>query len=296
MKDGIYKDLSISDYHGNKTHISSTAFRKSRRSLKEFKWFLDNKKKQEHKTCFDFGNAFEVALIDKDNFDNEVAIKQNSMWVDEALTEKPELTVPKNSKFYKGKESEFIKKNNGKYFIDDVGNESFETIEYMLTSCYSDSTIMSLINNTVYQTSIFWTDEVTGLQLKTRPDCCKLSKNVIIDVKTCKDGSPEGFSKAISDYDLHFQACMQIDGALQSGYMPNVDKYFWLAVEKVEPYNATIYEFTPEDIKWSMDEYTYVKEMLKKAKDEDKYPGYTQRADNKFGILEARIPMWIKPV
>jgi exodeoxyribonuclease VIII len=294
MKDGIYTDITIKEYHGNRTHISSTNLRKARRSLKEFRFYQDGKISEE-KSCFDFGNAFELALIDKKGFENHVAIMQDQVWINEALEEKPELKSPRSSKKYQELFKGFTDENKGKYLINDTGNESFETIEYMLTSCYQDRVIKKLLENIEYQTSIFWTDKVTGLRLKTRPDVCKLNKNVVVDVKTADDGSPEAFSKALANYDYPFQACMQIDGVQQSGYM-TVDSYFWLVVEKKPPYNATLYQFSPEDIRYCMDEYTYVKECIRKAYESNLFPGYTQRSDNKFGVLTAQIPLWYKTI
>lgn len=295
MKDGIYTDLGINEYHGNDTHISSTNFKKARRSLKEFHWYQTHKE-TEQKSFFDFGNAFELALLDHDSFDSDVAILQSEYWISEALNEKPTLTVPKNSAKYKELKGKFLIENEGKYLIEDKGKESFETIEMMLESCYKDQVIRQLIENIEYQTSIFWTDETTGLKLKTRPDISKLNKNVIVDVKTTEDGSPEAFAKSIGNYDYPFQACMQIDGCQQSNYMISVDKFFWLVVEKNPPYNATIYEFDRSDIVYFMDEYNYIKENIRKAQLENNYTGYSQRADNKFGVLTANIPLWYKMV
>lgn len=294
MKDGIYKDLSINDYHSNKTHVSSTNFRKARRSLKEFKYYQDGKIEQEG-THLDFGNAFELALLDKKGFEKEVAIYQREYWISSALEEKPDLKVPSISAFYQNKKAEFEKNNQGKYLINDTGKESFEVIEEMLKSCYSDKIIKKLIENIEYQTSIFWTDSITGLKMKTRPDISKINKNVVVDVKTILDGSPESFSKSIGNYDYPFQACMQIDGCEQSGYM-NVDKFFWLVVEKTPPYNATLYEFDQSDIRYCTDEYNYVKQQIKNAQESNLFPGYTQRADNKFGVLTAQIPLWYKTI
>jgi len=295
MKDGIYRDLSITDYHENKTHFSSSGLRHARKSLKEFWYYKEGHMKLEG-SHLDFGNAFELALIDKEGFNNEVAIMQDSAWVAEALKEKPELKTPRNSKSYQDASKAFGLENEGKYKIMDTGSQSFETIELMLASCYQDSTIKKLLENTEYQVSAFWTDEETGLKCKTRPDICKLNKNVIVDVKTTDDGSPAAFSKALAKFDYPFQACMQIDGCISSGLMPQVDKYFWLVVEKSIPFSATIYEFSENDIKYCLDEYNYVKGLVQSATKNGLYPSYSQRADNKFGILTAEIPLWYRTI
>jgi hypothetical protein len=154
--------------------------------------------------------------------------------------------------------------------------------------------IQRLISNTEYQISLFWEDPKTGLKLKTRPDICQVKKNVVVNLKTCLDGSPAAFSKDLAKYEYPLQACIEIMGCIESGLMPQVDNYFWLVVEKRAPFNATIYEFAPSDISAGMDELQYLFTKVKKAMDENLYPGYSDRSDNKYGILTAQIPLWYK--
>jgi hypothetical protein len=293
MTDGIYEHLSIEDYHANKTHLSSTQVRLAKKSLKEFDWTLRGLIKQENKSFFDFGNAFELALLDKNTFAQKVAILPDSQWITEAQQEKA-YEKPRASKHYRDSYNDFLLGCENKYVINDKGNESYETIECMLESCYQDQTIQGLIKNIDYQTSVFWTDEETGLKLKTRPDVCKRKKNVLVNIKTTIDGSPKAFSKDLANHEYPLQAIHEITGCLAGGVMESVDMYFWLVVEKVAPYNATIYEFDQGDIKASMDEYQYLLHKLDLARQESKYPGYSDRADNPHGILKAEIPMYYR--
>ena len=290
MNNGIYDNISITDYHANRTHISATSIKKAKRSLKEFHWSWTGLIEQDVKRHFDFGNAFELALLDRKGFENTVAIEQTEAWTHEALLEKPELKRPKQSKRYQQRLEEFYKANEGLYIIPDIGDDSFTTIERMLESCYKDEVIKKLITGTEYQLSLFWTHEETGLNLKTRPDICKRKKNVIVNLKTCLDGSPDAFSRDLCKLDYPLQAAVEIMGCLRTGLMSDVDNYFWLVVEKNAPNNATIYEFDKSDIAHSMDELDYMLHKIAQAKREDKYPGYSDRADNQHGILTARIP------
>lgn len=249
IEDGIYDNISISDYHRNTSHISATSIKQAKVSLKQYQWFRSGKMPRTQALHLDFGNAFEMALLDKANFENSVAILQTEFWKAKALEEKPDLKVPKSSKAYKDLEDKFLADSKGKYIIPDTGQQSYEAIEYMLESCYSDETIKKLISGTEYQLSLFWTDPQTGLKLKTRPDICKRKKNVIVNLKTTTDASPKAFSRDLANYDYPLQACVEISGCLESGLMQDVDNYFWLVVEKEAPYNAIIYEFDKSDIK-----------------------------------------------
>lgn len=294
MKDGVYTDLSITDYHANKTHVSATGVKYAKRSLKEFEWFISGRLKEENKSQFGFGNAFELALLDKSNFDKHVAIQQTEYWTALAMEEKPDLKVPKNSVRYKAEQSKFLETAGDKYIINDIGKESFEYIEAMLESCHRDAVIQKLISGTEYQLSAFWTDPTSGLKLKTRPDICKRKNNVIVNLKTAVDGSPKEFSRDLANYDYPLQACIEIQGCIESGIMASVDNYFWLVVEKTPPFNATLYEFDQSDIRANMDEYEYLTLKIKEAQDKNIWPGYTDRADNPHGILTAQIPVYYK--
>lgn len=294
MNDGIYNNISIRDYHANKTHYSATQLKMAKRSLKEFEWYITGKIKPIQGDHLDFGNAFELALLDKENFNKEVAILQTKYWIDRAMADNPKLTKPKASKFYNDQLDSFTIENYGKYLIPDVGPNSYETIEHMLESCYKDAVIQKLISNTEYQLSLFWTDEESGLKMKTRPDICKRKKNSIINLKTTIDGSPKSFFRDMANYDYPLQACIEISGCLATGLMDTVDNYFWLVVEKEPPYNATVYEFTKEDLNWCMDNLRYVINKVKRALDDNMFPGYSDQADNQFGIIQAQIPLYYK--
>lgn len=295
MDNGIYTDISIRDYHDDKTHISATSIKHVKKSLSLWKWMQSHP--QERKLHFDFGNAFEVALLDKANFDKTVAIMHTQAWIDKANEgrEKP-YASPKQSKIYQSKEAEFIEQNAGKYLIPDVGPQSFEHMEYMLESCHKDAVIQKLISNTEYQVSLFWMDHESGINLKTRPDICKRKKNVIVNLKTTTDGSPQEFSRELANYDYPLQAAIEIRGCIECGLMPQVDNYFWIVVEKVPPFNATLYEFDKSDQLSSLDELDFLLKKIERARDENLYPGYSDRSDNQYGILTANIPLWYKSI
>ncbi len=294
IEDGIYRDISIEDYHTNTSHVSATSLKIAKRSLKEFQWYRTGKIKQEKKIHLDLGNAFELALFDAIGFNDKVSILQTEKWKADALLDKPTLKEPGMSAHYKNNVEKFISQNQGKYLIPDVGEDSYSTVEAMLESCKQDTMIQRLIANTDYQLSLFWTEPTTGLKLKTRPDICQVKKNIVVNLKTCLDGSPQAFSKDLAKYEYPIQACIEIMGCLATGLMESVDNYFWLVVEKRPPFNATIYEFDQSDITAAMDEISYLFNKVKSAMDQNLYPGYSDRADNQYGILTAQIPLWYK--
>lgn len=299
IKDGVYDNISIEDYHANTSHVSATTLKYARQSLRHFDWYRAGKIEREEKSQFGFGNAFELALLASTEYLQKVAVTPENDWIEAAQANqvkegKAPFSKPRSSGIYQKAEAEFLAANEGKYLINETGKESFECIEEMLSSCYQDKIIQGLIKNTEYQLSLFWTDPETGIKLKTRPDICKRKKNVIVNLKTTLDGSPEAFSKDLKKYDYPLQAVLEIQGCLRTGIMDKLDSYFWLVCEKVAPFNATIYEFAERDMAAVTDTLSYLLNKIKKGQDQNIWPGYTERADNEYGILKAEIPLWYR--
>jgi hypothetical protein len=284
MENGIYTNLTIEEYHGNTTHVSATQIKLAKRSLKEFEWSRRGLMTKQKKMHLDFGNAFELALMDRELFSQKVLLYDE--------TNRPEPEKAMNSKLNSQWKKDLF--DTAAYVINNSGDESIEAIEHMVESCYQDAVIKKLITNIDYQVSLFWTDEESGINLKTRPDICKTKKNVVVNIKTTLDGSPKAFSRDLANYEYPLQACIEVSGCLNTGLMPAVDKYFWLVVEKVPPYNATLYEFEEGEIQASRDELQYLLNKLASARKQNLYPGYSDRADNPYGILKAEIPMYYR--
>lgn len=292
MTDGIYTDITIEDYHANRTHVSATTLKYAKESLKHYDWYRNGKMPVNQTSAMSFGNAFELALLSPDEYVRKVAVMPEDDWYNEIKTANPDVKTWRNTTMYKERFARWNAENYGKYIINETGNESFETIEEMLSSCYADKVIQALIKNTEYQLSLFWTDPETGVKLKTRPDICKRKKNVIVNLKTTIDGSPQAFSKDLNKYDYPLQASIEIRGCLASGAMESIDKYFWLVVEKVAPFNATIYEFAERDIAACSDNLDFILHKISKAEKQNIWPGYSDQADNEHGILTAKLPLW----
>lgn len=286
ITEGIHRDISIIDYHADKDYLSASAIKEADRSLKHMRWYLDNKK--ERKSHFDFGNAFEIALMDLMNgtkeFESSVHLYDESLRPDQ----KHGMTAKKNVDWKK----QYYEQTG--YIINKTGEESQDTIAHMLQSCWEDEIIQGLLKNTDYQASCFWTDEKTGIKLKTRPDVCNINKTVIIDVKTTKDASPESFAKDVANYGYDMQAIIQINGVLATKMFKEVGAYYWLAVEKTPPYCAQLYRFNKSDWDHTQLIFEYLLGLIKRAREQNKWVGYGQRASNEYGILDINLPLWHK--
>lgn len=291
---GIYQ-ISIDDYHADKSWISSTGVKHARGSMAEYRLFLDGYWDNDVKTHFDYGNAMELFLIDKEGFNKSVAVAPTHKWVEEALAENPKLVSPRASKTYKALSERFSEENKDKYIIVEEGEkESFQALQVQAARCFADEYIAQMLTDIDYQSSCYWIDPETGLKMKSRPDIAKKKGNVLCNIKTLTDASPQGFQRKAVELDWPIQACIEIEGAIRTGLMPTVDHYFWLALEKDAPFNVQLYEFNQSDLEVIRDEYRYLLRRIKECTETGVWPGYGDQADNKYGILQLNLPPWYR--
>lgn len=291
---GIY-NIDIDLYHADKSWISSTGVKHARKSMAEYRLFLDGYWDADKKSHFDYGNAMELYLIDPAGFADKVAVAPTHKWIEEALAENPKLVSPRASKTFKDLAAKFNTENADKYIIEEDGeSESFSALKIQATRCLSDQYISQILKGIEYQNSCYWIDPETGLQMKCRPDLVQKRSNVVVNIKTLTDASHDGFRRKAVEYDWPIQATIEIEGVIQSGLMPAVDHYFWLALEKDAPFNVQLYELNQSDLAVLRDEYQYILRNIKRCEETGVWPGYGAMADNKYGILQLNLPPWYK--
>lgn len=295
MKDGVYMNLNIEDYHDNETHESSTVIKPAIRSSLDYKYardkFYEERRRlteEERKSHFDFGNAFELALIGDESFKERVFVFDDSEEVDRITKSRPDLKNVRACKEYKEwKEIAMALCPDGAYVVSKTGeSESMEALNQMVRNAKNNEVISTALGSVEYQASCFWTDPATGLKLKARPDVVRVNKEVIIDIKTCDDASPHNFQASAHKFDYPFQAVMQIEGAERTGLVKKVVDYYWLAVQKKPPYHAVLYMFDPTDIEMVRERMFHpTLARIARGKETGIYRGFEEQADNKYGIL-----------
>ena len=292
MKTGIHVNIGIEEYHADKTIVSSSGLKQAKLSSRHFARYVQVE--SEKKLTLDFGNAFEIALMDAVNKTKE--FERTCLVFDD--TKRPEKDKGITSKINQARKKEII--SNDKYVIPKNGDkESKEALDQMVQSIMSEPVISQRLTKVDYQKSFVWIDKETGVKCKTRPDIAINRQKILVDIKTTKDASPNGFARECANYDYPLQAVMQIEGVINTGYFDKVDEYFWLAIEKTPPYNAVLYVLRDEDRAFLIDNYTYylkrcakVLEALKKDKDYYKIQGYSENADNKYGVIDLDLPLY----
>ena len=129
-----------------------------------------------------------------------------------------------------------------------------------------------------------------NVKCKCRPDLVTFlgGRNVdVLDLKTCKDASPEGFGKAAAQWGYDVQEVFYRKG-LEANDL-KVRKFVFLAVEKTEPFSSGCYELHADDLGTARSIVRESCGIWRDCHDRDYWPGYGE----KINVL--RLPNWRAP-
>lgn len=223
---------AISKILSGEKAISSSALKAAKKSTRDFIHYYN--KPYEKKGYFDFGNACELYLIDKDAFYAEVAVMDES--------KKPEPSKDYRTKVNADWKAKFYEVNADKYIIPATGKDSFEVIQYLEVLAQKHPAYDLLIGKE-YQQPFEWICPRTGLKRYSRTDLYE--DGIIIDIKTDVDSD---FTRTCVKNDYFFQAFDQMVGAVECGAMDEVKEYYWFVLGKEAPYFVDVYKLDLDQI------------------------------------------------
>jgi ATP-dependent exoDNAse (exonuclease V) beta subunit len=115
------------------------------------------------------------------------------------------------------------------------------------------------------------------LQLKTRPDLIiPVDDGVVVlaDYKTCADGSPEGFAKAVINFSYHLQAVFYTK-VWERATGDKVSSFVFVATENSAPNLVGIYRLSEDLIAEGEAAFEYCLAGLQECQETGVYPGYS---------------------
>lgn len=163
--------------------------------------------------------------------------------------------------------------------------EAATCAENMACAVYSHPAAARLLKGAKTEVSMAWDDGVTGVRCKGRIDAVSAFANIIVDLKTCKDASPDGFAKHIANYAYHVQAAHYLDGfeTLTGGKAAG---YVWIAVESEAPHAVATYTADAEMMERGSLQRTKALDLIATCRHEGKWPGYPVE------VQRISLPAW----
>lgn len=225
---------SNEQYHANPAIGRSMLWDyRNRKSMFRKKYIDKSIPKKEPSKEMRLGSVVHALLLEPHTFDiHFVRVPE------EYVTESGSLSTGK-----KAKEWAAIQQQLGK--VPYTGEE-YEKAEIMVASL-TEHVSQWLKFSRENERSIYWTDDVSGLECKCRPDWLMLAKDVAIvpDIKTTQSIDPHSFRSSVEDYGYHLQESHYSAG-IKAAYGVEDVTFMFAVVESNEPFEACIHRIDPE--------------------------------------------------
>lgn len=142
----------------------------------------------------------------------------------------------------------------------------------------------------VAELSCYWRDPETGVLCRCRPDFWR-HDGTIVDLKTARDASPDGFSSSINSWRYYAQAAFYLDGITAARVAGGVDMpapraFVFVAVEKVAPYAVAVYHLDAQSVGIGRREYREDLATYAECLGSNVWPGYGDK------IQSISLPEW----
>lgn len=153
-------------------------------------------------------------------------------------------------------------------------HDDAEAVRTMADAIRRNRLAAALLTNGESEVTLTWQDEKTGVWLRARPDFLPAKRRIIPDLKTCADGSPRAFSRAIGNNGYALAAAVYLEGIRVIFGDDPARAWMHVAVEKDAPHVVALYQLPPEDILRGHHLFRRAVNIFADCLREDRWPGY----------------------
>lgn len=182
--------------------------------------------------------------------------------------------------------------NDGKAWRDAQTAEIVEPVD-MARACAQAAAVRALpdvaalLRDGYAEASAFWRDTDTGVLCKCRPDWVSPAGDgvILVDGKTARDASPDGFGRAIWNLSYHLQAAWYSDG-WERATGQRVLGFVFAAVESDWPHAAAAYMLGDDVLDAARRECRRLTDLYAECLSTGRWPGYGS------GVQLINLPRW----
>lgn len=258
---GWYPNLDPATYYAD-TGIGSSDLKRAARSLAHMR-----RASRKDTPALAFGRAYHCAVLEPDAFGSRY------------LTA---LEVDRRTTAGKAAWGQFLREAAGREVIS---KSDMDAISLMAQEASQHPAVRWLTNDLAAERELsgFWIDQTTGVRCRMRLDLMR-SDNIVADVKTANDASPEGFGQAIIRYGYHIQEAHYRAGCEALGRPCSA--WVFIAQESAEPYAIATYSIPPDCLQLGVEERNRALARIAEAQATDRWPAYGD------DVLTPIIPAW----
>jgi PDDEXK-like domain of unknown function (DUF3799) len=217
--------------------------------------------------ALEFGSAFHCALLEPERFGSEYV----------SMPDFGDRRFKENKARYEAWATE----NAGKRSL---GFDVADAIKGMVASVRRHPLAGRMIEDGIPELTLTWNDEDTGLGCKVRPDYYVKARRMVVDVKSARDASPDGFRKAVAEHRYHVQDALYRAAFAAVG--EPVEHFIFVAVEKEPPFAVGIYTLDAEGVGRGYSRARSGIDLMAECMKTNTWPAYAP------GIQTIELPPW----
>lgn len=228
---GIHANLPPADYYPRRLNeASASGLKQMLRSPAHFHEWVTNPDADKTSPALEFGKVLHCAVLEPEVFAREYVVEPKDApsypaarsWA--APKSSPDVERAKD--FWREWEAE----HKG---MTRVSVADYDKVRRMADSAMSHPVARGLLVGGQREVTFSWQDEETGIDSKSRVDLSAPGE-FLMDLKTCRDASPEGFARAVASYGYALQADHYLRGAQANG--APVRHFLFLCIEVESPF------------------------------------------------------------
>jgi exodeoxyribonuclease VIII len=237
---GLVRDMPAEEYHATRA-MSAGGLKRMRQSPAHFygQVLSPNKPPEKDSKAKANGTLTHCLLLEPHEFDARFTV------VPDDAPSRPSIRQRKAAKPSDGTVAAiawwdaFDAANAGKIIVEP---DALAAAKAQAAAVRAVPDLAALLAEGYGEASCFWIDEETGELCKCRPDWTNPAGDgvILVDGKTCRDASPEGFGRAVWNMGYHLQAAWYADG-FEKATGQHVHGFVFAAVESDWPHVAMPY-------------------------------------------------------
>lgn len=276
----VLEDVSNDDYHATNWAISSSMVKTIVQQTPAHFWakYLDPEREpQAHKEAFSLGSLFHMLVL-------EPNLNPEKFFI--VYEDDPELGINRRTKDGKEAWAKLVAKSEqtGRALI---GRTSWSDAVAMAEKARKAPLVDRMFSGGKAETTLLWKDPGTGLYLKARPDYTRLDLNMVADLKSCQDASPDDVARTVYKFRYDIQQAHYTAG-YRACYGSDPEAFVFCFMEKSTPYCPAAYIIDAETMALSVKQWQAGLEKLASAFEQDRWPGYPE------DIQVVGAPPWAK--
>jgi exodeoxyribonuclease VIII len=174
--------------------------------------------------------------------------------------------------------------------VDVISEEQAATARGQADAVHAVPELCSALSKGYAESSVFWTDEATGIHCKARPDWVyplEDGRVMLLDLKTTADESPQAFARSVVNFGYHRQAAHYTSG-FEAATGTSVAAFVFMVVSNAAPFLAVPYMLDDQAAALGRESRRELMQLLADCRERNEWPAYGS------GVQLLTLPAWAR--